>query len=449
MKDFQSELGIWGGTILTMDSQLSVIRDGIIKLKNGKINHIYSDKMFQPEEGYPALDARGKLVLPGLINGHTHAGMSLLRGIADDLPLEDWLQKHIFPLERQLGNKEFVRLSSQLACWEMILGGTTLFNDMYYFEESTAQVAQQMGIRAICGQTHVDISGVETSSSVLDKFDKFFEEIKKFPLVTGALAPHSIYGISDSLWRELVKYAAKKKILIHTHLCETEEEIQRIRKEKEMTPVDWFDSIGLWEQKVHCAHSIELSGSDIELLGKNRVGISYNPKSNLKLGNKICPVVQLRKAGCHLSFGTDSTASNNNLDLISEAGLGARCQSLRDGPGHFTAVDAVKMLTIEGAKSLGIDRDLGSLELGKAADLILINTHEPHCLPIYDWYSHIVYSAKSSDVFATIINGQIVMKDRKLLHFSEQSIKQEIDQWRDKIARIDYSLRSRDNTKTS
>jgi len=441
-----ADLVIWGGTVLTLDPQLRVYPAGVITLGGGKILEIYSDNKFKPSAETQSLDATGKLVMPGLINGHTHTGMSLLRGIADDLPLDDWLRGRIFPLERKLGNRDFVRLGSQLACWEMILSGTTLFNDMYYFEEATAEVAQEMGIRAICGQTHVEISGVEKNKSVFDKFDQFFEEIKKYPLVTGALAPHSIYGLSDLLWGQLVEYADRNKLLIHTHLCETKEEVQRTLNEKKMTPVEWFDSIGLWQQRVHCAHSIELSDKDIALLGKNQVGISYNPKSNLKLGNQISRVSELRQSGCNLSFGTDSTASNNNLDLLSEASFGARCQSLRYGPGQFKAIDAVKMLTIEGARSLGLDSYLGSLEPGKAADMIVIDIEQPHSLPLYDWYSHLIYSAKSSDILTSVINGKIVMKDRKLLNTSEQSIKKQVAEWKDKIARIDTSVINGDNT---
>lgn len=439
------EMTVYGGTVLTMDPQLSIIPHGVIRIANGKILSIDSDEKYLPTKENHSLDARGKLVMPGLINGHTHAGMSLLRGIADDLPLDSWLRKHIFPLERKLGSREFVRLGSQLACWEMLLSGTTLFNDMYYFEESTAEVAQEMGIRAICGQTHVEISGVEKSESVFHKFDLFFEEIKKYPLVQGALAPHSIYGLSEQLWMKLIHYAEKNHLMIHTHLSETKEETEKTIREKKMRPVEWFESIGLWNQKVHCAHAIDLNENDISLLGKYGVGISYNPKSNLKLGNGICPAIELREAGCQLSFGTDSTASNNSLDLLSEAGLGARCQALQSSPGKFTATDSVKLLTIEAAKSLGMDSKLGSLEPGKYADLIVLKLEEPHTLPLYDWYSHLIYSAKSTDICTTMINGKVIMKDRKLTSSHEQSIRQKVLEWKDEIARIDYSLRSSEN----
>lgn len=445
MKKSSRELIVFGGTVLTMDTHLSVIPHGVIRIADGKILSIESNENYIPSENVSSLDASGKLVMPGLINGHTHVGMSLLRGVADDLPLESWLRNHIFPLERKLGSKEFVRLGTQLACWEMILSGITLFNDMYYFEEATAEVAQEMGVRAICGQTHIEISGVEKNTSVLDKFDLFFEEIKKYPLIKGALAPHSIYGLSETLWSELIRYADKNRLMIHTHLCEDKQETERTLREKKMSPVEWFKSIGLWEQKVHCAHSIELSEKDIEILGEYKIGVSYNPKSNLKLGNGICKVVELREAGCQLSFGTDSTASNNSLDLISEANVGARCQAFHSGPGKFTALDAVKILTIEAAKSLGMDSQLGSLEPGKLADLILFNLDEPHCIPHYDWYSHLVYSAKSADLCATVIDGNVVMKERKLTSGIEQSIRKKVLDWKDKIARIDYSLRTGEN----
>lgn len=431
---------VWGGTALTMDSSLSVFTDCIIYISGGKIQKIESNKSFVPPTGIESIDARGCLVMPGLINGHTHAGMSLLRGIADDLPLYDWLQKHIFPLERKLGNQEFVALGTKLACLEMIRSGTTLFNDMYYFEEATARVAQEMGIRAICGQTYVEISGVEKTSEVFGKFDTFFSEIKNYELVTGALAPHSIYGLSEKLWKEMVSYAEKNDVLIHTHLCETKEEVERTKAEKGLTPIEWFESIGLWDRKTVCAHSIELSEKDVSFLGKRKVGIVYNPESNLKLGNGICPVVDLRAAGALVSLGTDGTASNNNLDLFREVDFGTKLQAFKYGVGKLPAVESVKLLTIEGAKALHIDHLVGSLEIGKSADLIVMDVSSPHAVPIYDWYSYLVYSASQSDVRHTMVSGNLLMKDRLMLRCDENAILDDAKLWGRKIKELNASL---------
>lgn len=423
-----------------MDPQLRIIPHGVIHIQQGKIISLESNENFKPPTGVQTLDAEGGIILPGLINGHTHTGMSLLRGIADDYPLDEWLNKHIFPLERQFGNKEFVELGTELACVEMIKSGTTFFNDMYYFEEAAAAVADRMGMRAVCGQTHVEISGVESQQEVFKKFDQFVEEVEKFPLIQPALAPHSIYGLSEKLWKDLVKYAKNHGLLIHTHLCETQQEIQKTRQEKGLTPVEWFDSIGLWDLPTICAHAIELTSADIQLLGKKRVGIVYNPESNLKLGNGICPVVELRASGAPVAFGTDSTASNNNLDLLQEAALGSKLQTYKYGVGQLDAIECVKMLTIEAARALKIDHQIGSIVVGKSADLIVLEVNQAHSVPIYDIYSHIIYSALQSDVRHSVVAGEILMKNRVLTRCDEKEIVSRAQSWGKRIQAANAQL---------
>jgi len=433
---------LWGGTVLTMDPELRIIPHGVVLIESGKIKTLESVPDFLPPPGKANIDATGCLIMPGLVNGHTHVGMTLLRGIANDLPLYQWLNQHIFPLERELGNKEFVFLGSKLACLEMIRGGTTLFNDMYYFEEAAALAVHQMGLRAICGQTHIEISGVEKTSNVIKRFDSFFEQLDSFSLVKGALAPHSIYGLSENLWKELVQYAAKNDLIVHTHLSETQEEVEKIRKERGVSPVEWFDSIGLFEQKAICAHSVELSQSDIQLLGQKHASIVYNPESNLKLGNRICPLVDLRNHGARAAFGTDSTASNNNLNLLSEADFGTKLQVLKYGVGNLKALDAVKMLTIEGAKTLHMDGVTGSLEIGKSADLIVLQIDKPHCIPVFDWYSHVVYTAQQSDVRDTVVAGRVLMRNQKILIDHEEKTLDEAKTMGLKIQALNASLHS-------
>lgn len=438
----QSDLVIWGGTILTMDENLKVLDDGIVTISQGKITSVKSRGDEKPSPGVEYLDARGCLVIPGLINGHTHLGMTLLRGIADDLPLDQWLHQHIFPLERSLGSKDFVELGTQLACLELIKGGVTTVNDMYYFEDIAAKAVHEIGMRAICGQTHLEISGVEKSSEMLKKFDSFFQEIEKYPLVQGAVAPHSIYGLSPKLWKEIVQYSEQNKVTIHTHLCETQEEGEKVLKERGLSPVKWFESIGLFEKRVICAHSVELNSEDISILGKNQVGIVYNPESNFKLGNRICPVVDLRKSGAKVAFGTDSTASNNNLNLLQEADFGTKVQTLKYGVGQLTARDSVKMLTVEGARALHLDQMVGSLEVGKSADLAVLALSEPHSVPVYDWYSHLIYGASPADVLHTVINGKVIMRNRQILTCDEKEVLDRARQWGIRISKLNASLQS-------
>jgi len=440
IKNEKCDLVVWGGTALTMDNEMRVIENAIISIAAGKIQSIESKKNYQPPSGAKTLDATGCIVMPGLVNGHTHVGMTLLRGIADDLPLYEWLHHHIFPIERKMGKKDFVALGTQLACLEMIRSGTTTFNDMYYFEEAAAEAAHEMGIRAICGQTHIEISGVEKPGEVFEKFDKFFKKLEKFPIIVGALAPHSIYGLSEKLWKEMISYAHKNDLIIHTHLAETKKECEEVRKSRGMSPVEWFDSIGLWEQKAICAHAVELSEKDISILGKNKVGIIYNPDSNLKLGNGICPVVSLRSQGARVGFGTDSTASNNNLDMLQEVDVGTKLQTLKYGVGKLTARESVKMLTIEGAKAIHMDNLIGSIEVGKAADIIAIDVTRPHSIPLYDPYSHLVYSASGSDVLHSIVDGKILMKNRKLTGCDENEILKKSKTWGKKIFHFNAKL---------
>ncbi|NDC24348.1 MAG: hypothetical protein EBZ49_09500, partial [Proteobacteria bacterium] len=302
--------------------------------------------------------------------------------------------------------------------------------------EAAAEAAHRMGIRAICGQTHLEISGVEKSSEVFKKFDLFFKTVSKFPRVQGALAPHSIYGLSESLWKEMIAYAERNDLLIHTHLAETPKECHEIIKQRGVSPVKWFESIGLWDQKVICAHAVELSDDDIKLLGRNQVGIVFNPESNLKLGNGICPVVELRAQGAVLSFGTDSTASNNNLDLLQEVDTGTKIQAFKYGVGKLSAVESVKMLTIEGARALHLEKLIGSLEMGKEADIIAVSLKGPHCFPLYDPYSHLVYSATGADVLHTLVGGKILMKNRKMMLCDENDILNRAQKWGLKIARL-------------
>lgn len=423
---------LFGGTALTMNPQGEVIDNAVIEIKAGRIHSITSSA--NPPSGLKVVDASNCIVLPGFVNGHTHVGMSLLRGVADDLPLQRWLMEKIFPLERKWGNPEFVYWGALLASLEMIHSGTTTFNDMYYFEESAAKAVSEAGMRAICGQTIVDISGVEESQALLGKFEKFLSDVSPYPLVVGAIAPHSIYGVSEKLWPEVIDFAKRKNLLIHVHLAEMQDEMDESQKKYGKTPTQFFDEIGLWKNRAVAAHATCVNETDIEILGRNKVGIAHNPESNLKLGTRICPVVELRKAGAHVCLGTDSTASNNNLDLLQEADTAAKLQTFRKGVGALTAYEVVQMLTIEGAKALGLENKIGSLEVGKSADLIAVDLSAPHANPVYNPYSHLVYGASGQDVKHSIIGGRLVMENRKVLTIDEVAVLKEVRKWGKKIA---------------
>lgn len=427
------DLVIWGGTALTMDGQ-APLENAVIEITADKISAVYSQKKYQPPRGVSQLNAEGALISPGLINTHTHAGMSLLRGICDDTPLDDWLTNYIFPLERKWSSPAFVDVGTRLAGLEFIRSGTTTFNDMYYFSVTTAKVAHEMGLRVLCGQAIVDISGVEKIERILVQFDEFRKAIQKYPRVVPVLAPHSIYGLPSEKWKEMVAYVAADGLRLHTHLSEMQTEVDGCVAKYGVRPAVWFESVGLWEQKAIAAHAVCLDEKEIAILGKNKVGIAHCPQSNLKLETKICRVDELRRAGAPVGLGTDSTASNNNLDLLEEGRLAANLQTLQVGVGRVPAYEIVKMLTIEGAAALHLQDQIGSLEVGKQADIAVWDCQAPHSIPIYNPYSHLVYSAASSDVRHTVAAGRILMKDRKILTCDEKALLKKATQWGKRIA---------------
>lgn len=428
------DLTIVGGTALTLNKKNEVIPNCRIDVLNGRISSIQSIDKPTELKSKKVIDAKNCLVMPGLINGHTHTGMTLLRGIADDLPLHEWLTTKIFPLEKKWGSKDFVYLGTLLAQLEMIRSGTTLFNDMYYFEEAAAKAVHESGMRAICGQTLVEISGVEDTGKIFEQFDQYLEGIGNFPRVIPAIAPHSIYGVSDPVWEKVAKYAQDRNLRVHLHLQETESELMECRQKRQMTPTEFFDRIGLWRNRAIVAHAVCMEDNDIKILSKNQVGVVHNPESNLKLGTRISPVVKMRAAGIKVALGTDGTASNNNLDLLQEADTALKLQIYQSGVGNLKAFDVVKMLTLEGAQALKLDHELGSLEVGKSADIIAVNTELPHATPIYDPFSHLAYSAYGTDVKHSVVGGTVLMEDGKILTLDENAILEEARLWGHRIA---------------
>jgi len=287
----------------------------------------------------------------------------------------------------------------------------------------------ETGMRAICGQTLVEISGVEGAEDLFTKFDEYLEKVAKFPLVTPAVAPHSVYGVSDKSWKRVIDYVEKRQLAVHVHLAETQEEEDHCQKTYGMTPTEYFERIGLWSQRTVAAHGTCLTEKEIEILGHHHVGVVNNPESNLKLGTRICPVVELRAAGAYVGLGTDGTASNNDLDLFREADTAAKLQIFRKGIGTLKAEEVARMLTIEGARALGMGDEIGSLEKGKAADVIAVDLRKPHLQPLYNPYSHLVYAASGADVKHTVVNGQVLMENRQLLTINEEALLDEATRW--------------------
>lgn len=414
MKDV--DILIRNGIILTMDAKRTLIEKGFLCVQGDRI----SDVAQGDPHGVKArktIDAKGGLILPGLINGHTHAAMSLFRGLADDLPLMDWLNRYIFPVESHM-DREFVRTGTLLACAEMILSGTTTFCDMYLFEEEAAQAAEAAGMRCLVGEVLYDFPS--PNYGPMEEGLKYTEAlIRKWqghPLVAIAVEPHAVYTCSPDLLVRANQLALHYKVPIVLHVAESASEIEEVRRKYGKRPFEHLESMAVLGPHVIADHCVHLDDGEMQRMVAHDVKAITNPESNMKLASGISPVPQLLARGVTVGLGTDGCASNNNLDLFEEMDTAAKLHKL--GAMDPTVLDAytvLKMATLSGARALGMDDRIGSLEVGKKADVIVVDTRKPHLTPMYNPYSHVVYAAKGSDVSHSLINGKLVMENRKIL----------------------------------
>jgi 5-methylthioadenosine/S-adenosylhomocysteine deaminase len=411
-----ADLIIKNGTILTMDSKNSILENGFLSVRNDAISHmgtgdrpsIKADKI---------IDAKGGLVLPGLVNGHTHAAMTLFRGLADDLPLMQWLENYIFPAERNM-DAEFVYTGTQLALAEMILSGTTTFCDMYLFEEEVAKAAKKAGVRCLAGEVLYDFPSPNYGSveNGLEYTESLIQKWRDDPIVSIAVEPHSLFTCSPELLMASNELALKHRVPLIIHVAETLNEVAEIKRKYAKTPIEHLDSLGLLGAHLIADHCVHLGQSEITKMAEHGVKVVHNPESNMKLASGIAPIPELIKQGVTVGLGTDGCASNNNLDLFSEMDTAAKLHKVHAmDPTAVDAVTVLRMATIEGARALGLQDITGSLEIGKKADVIVIDTHKPHLTPMYNATSHLVYAASGNDVIHSVINGKLVMEDRKLL----------------------------------
>jgi 5-methylthioadenosine/S-adenosylhomocysteine deaminase len=426
-----------GGVVVTMDSAARVMNAGALAIDGRDIVAVdTADAIAQRFTATESIDASGQIVLPGLINTHTHAPMVMYRGLADDLALMDWLQKYIFPAEAKTVSPELVRAGTRLAVLEMIQSGTTAYADMYYFEEEIAQATREAGIRGVLGQTIIQfpVPDAKTPAQGIARAVAFIRQWKGDDLIVPAIAPHSMYTLDSATLKEIRGVADREKAPLIIHLAETRDEVKIARDKYKMTPVAFLDSIGLWGERTLAAHGVHLTPADIQVLAKRRVGVSHNPESNMKLASGTAPVEALQKAGAVVALGTDGAASNNDLDMFEAMRQAAFLHKLvSNNPSALPARTAVRMATIDGARALGLDREIGSLEAGKRADLILVSTRGARQTPMYDPLSHLVYVARGDDVRTMIVNGRPVMRDRKVLTLDENAILDEAAAWSAKV----------------
>ncbi|MBW2205585.1 MAG: amidohydrolase [Deltaproteobacteria bacterium] len=417
------DIVVANGTVLTMNQENAVINKGYLGIVGDSISQIGP-----LSEGVPdakmAIDAKGGLILPGLINGHTHAAMTLFRGLADDLPLMEWLNNYIFPVESKMDG-DFVYRGTMLACAEMILSGTTTFCDMYLFEDEVARAAKDAGMRSIVGEVLYDFDSPNYGS--LENGFKYTETlIKKWasdPLISIAVEPHALFTCSPDLLQRADALAKKYQVPLIIHLAETLNEIEEVKNRYGVSPVDHLISLGLAGPHLIADHCVHLDDREIALLAGHGVKAVHMPESNMKLASGVSPVPKLLDAEMTVGIGTDGCASNNNLDLFTEMDMAAKLHKLDNmDPTVLDAPTVLKMATIEGARALDLDTITGSLEPGKKADVIILDTDKPHLTPMYNPFSHVVYAARGNDVSHSIIHGRLVMEDRRLLTLDLQEV---------------------------
>ncbi len=419
-------LVVANGTVVTVDPTRRVIQRGSVAIDGRDIVAVDSADAiaarFAPRE---TIDAAGAVVMPGLINTHTHAPMVMFRGLADDLALMDWLQNYIFPAEAKTVSPEFVRAGTRLAALEMIESGTTTYADMYYFEEEIARVTKAAGLRGVLGQTIIQfpVPDAKTPADGIARTERFVAEFKNDDLITPAIAPHSMYTLDGATLKACRALADRLGVPVIIHLAETKAEIATAQEKYHDTPVAYLETLGFWGPRTLAAHGVHVTLADIQLLARRKVGVSHNPESNMKLASGTAPVEAMRRAGIAVGLGTDGAASNNDLDMFEAMRQAAFLHKLTsEDPRAIPAPTAIEMATIDGARAMGMERDVGSLEPGKRADLIVVSMSAARQTPLYDPLSHLVYVTRGDDVRTTIVNGRVLMRDRKVLTLDRDAI---------------------------
>ena len=421
------DLIVSSGIVVTMDGTRAIYQDGSVAVRGDSI--VAVGPRAEIEARYKStqkIDAHGGLVLPGFINGHTHVPMTLFRGLHDDVTLNDWLYKYIFPAEKKNVNEDFVRWGTRLAAAEQIRAGVTTFADMYYFEDAVAEETKAAGMRGVLGETFIDFPAPDNKSEaeMLAYTEKFLKKWQGDPLIHAAPAPHSIYTCSKKTLQDAAALARKYHAPILIHVSEMKKEWEDSEKANGMSPVQYLEKIGVLGPDVVAAHCIFVDEADRKTLAERGVGCVHNPSSNMMIASGVSPVPEMRAAGVAVGLGTDGPAgSNNDLDLMEEIDLAAKLAKItKMNPLALNAKAVVEMATIDGARAVHLEKEIGSLEVGKKADMAIISLDEPNAVPMYDIYAQIAYSLKGSDVETVVIGGRVVMRDRKLLTVDEPRI---------------------------
>jgi 5-methylthioadenosine/S-adenosylhomocysteine deaminase len=424
--------------VVTMDPQRRVIEDGAIAIRGERI--VAAGPRAEIEQRYQArqrLDRPNAILAPGLIDTHTHAAMSLFRGIADDLRLQDWLEHYIFPAEARNVTPDFVRWGTRLGCLEMLLSGTTTFTDMYYFEDVVAEAAREAGMRGVLGETIIGfpVPDAKTPAEALAFTERYLTRFHDDPLIVPAVAPHAIYTNSDETLKACRALANRHGAPLVIHLSETKHENDESLAKRHMTPTQALDALGVFNGRTVAAHAVWVDEADLAILKSRGVGIAHCPSSNMKLASGVAPVTRMLALDLAVGLGPDGPAgSNNDFNMFEEMDLAAKLQKVTTGdPRSLPAEAAVEMATIRGARALGMEKEIGSLESGKRADVISIRLDRPNAVPMYNVYSQMVYALKGSDVEDVMVNGKLLVKDAQPLTLDAGQIEGKAREYREQV----------------
>lgn len=425
--------------VVTMDPARRVIENGAVAVRGQRIAGLGTQaEIARRFISANHLDRPDAILMPGLINTHTHAAMSLFRGIADDRTLQDWLQNYIFPAEKKNLTPDFVSWGTRLACLEMMLSGTTTFTDMYYFEDRVAEAAKEAGMRGVLGESVIGfpVADAKSPADALRFAEGYIRRYRNDALVIPAVAPHALYTNSDADLKAARELANRYDVPLLIHLSETRRENEDTAAKRGMSPTAVLENLGVLKGRTVVAHGVWLSDSDIAILKATGTGVAHCPSSNMKLASGIAPVLKLLSAGIPTGLGTDGPAgSNNDFNLFEEINLAANLQKVSSGDARaLPAVESIAMATILGARALGMEKEIGSLEPGKRADFITVSLSEPHAVPMYNVYSQIAYALKGSDVLDVVVNGKLIVRQRHSLTLSSATILAKAKEYKGKVA---------------
>jgi len=427
--------------LLTVNPEFEVLSDYAVVIKDDRIESLLpAAEVHQQDELSDAetIELADHALMPGLVNSHTHASMSLFRGLADDLPLMDWLNHHIWPAESQWVDPQFIADGFQLTAAEMIRSGTTCLNDMYFYPDVVARAAQSIGIRSVVGLIVLDFPSAwaKDANDYLHKALAVNDEIKEYSLVSSAFAPHAPYTVSDEPLQKIAMYSDELDLPVHMHIHETAFEVAEAQNNSGLRPLERLDQLNLLNSNLIAVHMTELNTFEIERLAETGVHVSHCPQSNLKLTSGMCPVTQLQDKGINVCLGTDGAASNNDHDMFAEMKSAALlAKGVSGDASACNAKQTVQMATINGAKALGLGNLIGSIEVGKQADLIAVNLSQLNTQPVYDPVAQLVYAVNSHQVSDTWIAGECLMRDYRLSNLDEDAIIAKAQFWADKVSK--------------